>query len=64
MEPNKIPVLFIILLMNYTKYNGFRLDKAHYSPHNNEREVLLQEGFRAYVLSVKETDLLVQRPNE
>ena len=37
----QIPVLFILLLQNYERYNGFRLDRKVYTAYPYESELLL-----------------------
>lgn len=48
------PVLFVISVLNYTGFKGFRLNDKRYSVYPEEQEVLLMEGFTVYVLEVEE----------
>lgn len=61
MEKGKIPVLFVFAIQNYERYVGFRLNNLNYSKHPYEKEILLQEGFRVYVLDDWKTDLELVR---
>ena len=51
---DRVPVMFFVCVRNWSGFNGFRLNRAQYSAHYHEDEVLLFEGFKVYVLSIEE----------
>jgi len=53
---DRIPVLFFISVRNWSGFLGFRINKAQYSAHYHEEEVLLFEGFKVNVLAIEEVD--------
>ena len=48
------PVLLILTIQNYRGFPGFRATSGDFSAHSYEREVVLMEGMRMYVLGVEE----------
>lgn len=51
-QKNLYPVLFVISVRNYDSFSGFRLDLDCYSAHPEEKEYLLMEGVKLWVLDV------------
>lgn len=50
-------VVFAICLQNWKGFNGFVLDSAFYSAHPDEKQVVLMEGIRVFVVRVE--DILI-----
>ena len=50
----RVPVLFFISVRNWSGFSGFRLNRAQFSAHYHEDEILLFEGFKVFVLKVEE----------
>jgi len=48
------PVIFVICLQNYNGFKGFRLNKAKYSSHHHDEELLLLDGVTMFVVNVEE----------
>lgn len=48
------PTLFVISVRNYRGFAGFRLDRPQYSAHPQEKEHLLMDSLRMFVLKVEE----------
>ena len=56
------PTLFVISVRNYRGFAGFRLNQPQYSAHPHEKEFLLQDGLRMFVLKVEEVAMESTEP--
>lgn len=52
-----IPVLFVFSCHNYYSPNGIRMNNEAYSSYPTEREVLLREGCKVYVLAMETVEI-------
>lgn len=52
-DKRKQPVLFIYMVQNYKKYNGFRLNNDKFALDASKEEVLLQEGCPVHILKIE-----------
>ena len=48
-----VPILFVVCMQNYDKFEGFRLNSYKYSAYPDEEEVLLPQSCQLYVLKVE-----------
>ena len=47
-------VLFVMSIQNYKNYPGFRANTEDYSAYHHEKEIILMEGIRMFVMEVEE----------
>lgn len=51
------PVIFTFSLQNYKTISGFRLDDENWTSHIADKEYLLKDGMKAFVLDVQEVEI-------
>lgn len=52
-DETKRPVLFVISCQNYYQFDGIQLNNEAYTAYPYEKEVLLSEGCKVYILKVE-----------
>lgn len=53
LAPDCIPVIFVFSCQNYYSPDGIRMNNESYTSYPSEREVLLREGCKVYILGIE-----------
>ena len=56
MQKGKVPVIFVILVGNYSNHKGFELNDSKYTDFSYEKEHLLPLDYRVFVADAYATD--------